>query len=194
MNKKILTISLVAVAAITASVATALTVTNIRDADLSISAKADPDFKFTFTKDSFSGGTFDAVKNTQPFTLSTTTNSGFDFKTVDYDSSTWAGTYAYVADPDDVDLDTPDELFNVTISDTEDMPYIAIEFKVFDQALFDDENSYVSFSVGATNRTAYFYEQATDEEGYTHYTCYPDIYGSAGTVISIKYVYVTYYC
>jgi hypothetical protein len=195
MNKKILTISLVAVAAITASVTTAFAMR--KDTQVfNHYAAAENEYSITFTKQHFSAGTFDHSYDViLPFSLSTQTTSGSPFSTIAYDSSEWTGTYAYVAAESDIDLDNPDEILSITRSNTGISYSIPIGIKICPDASFNIESSYASYTIDGVSKTEKFtYWYQDSEDGYYIYYVNPSIYGPKDTVFSLKFIYITYTC
>lgn len=194
MKKKTLLLSIVAATAVVVS-STAVCLLKNQSSEGVFVAQADEEYKYTFNKDSLSFGSFDDANNVLPFTLSKKTKSGYDFKTVDFDPSTFYGAYIYAGSGlSDIDSTKEDELFSLIINETYVKPYAYFEFRVFEDGLFDDESSYISYEVDGVSKTQEFSYLTTYPDGYSHYYAYVETYGSKDTVFSIKYVYVSYLC
>ena len=194
MNKKILTISLVAVAAITASVATAFAMR--KDTQVfNHYAAAENEYRYTFSKQHFTAGEFNHSWDTiLPFSLSLQTKGGFPLSTIECDIPTWTGTYAYVSAENDIDLDNPDEILSITRSNTSISYAIPIVFKVCPEATFNLESSYASYTIDGVSNTAKFTYRGQGTDGYYEYDVNPNLSIAKNSVFSLKYVYITYTC
>lgn len=192
MNKKILTISLVAVAAITASVTTAFAMR--KDAQVfNHYAAAENQYRYTFNKSNFSAGTYDNPNRCFPFSLSKQTDGGSTLETIDYNSSTWAGTYASVSEETDIDISKQDEILSITRT-SGDAYALAIGFRICPDASFDLDSSYASYTIDEVSKTAKFSYYYDDTDGYKIYYVNPNVNGKTRSVFSLKYVYITYTC
>lgn len=203
MNKKIAIISAVTLGATCLAVG-AIVGTN----SLVISGRATIDnYVYSFTRSNSSIAILDDSDPTAiSFRFSATTQTGFPLTTIDYDTVEESGSYLYAGEASYVTTDTSDGLISLSAPNnwSSNDYFINFEFAFFENVLFDNDNSYISYycdtfynEYHAYNRTedmAFFTSSSETDNSYYSYIYRPSTHGSYGDRIIINEIHLEYLC
>ena len=210
MNKKILTISLVAVAAITASVAAALSIRSGAGQPLLRNRADDGEYAYDMIFDTdmeenatVELGTFDSENDNYPFTITGKTATG-DFPLVSsvYDNSDpyyIEGSFIYITGSTVVDISS-NGMVGATCTNNGDYLQFQIMFSFYDRVVFDESSSYAVFefcdyskgSAKTTYPTAEFAEW--DSVTNTYYASYYLTTSYADNYVRLQKIHFEYLC